>query len=153
MSSSRANWGISLLFAPTSTWPNTGALWWVAAASRWVWFAVGVGGAAYRLAVHHDREWLGCVLVASPVATSTVAASRAAARASSQAPITASTASASAPVTTRQMVGFDGGSLRRRWSRASISAVTSLAQPAIAVNEAMPATTAAAYSASTTATG
>jgi len=71
----------------------------------------------------------------------------------SPAPITASTAAASAPVSTRQIVAFDGGAAGRPYSWASSPAGTSPAQPAIAVNEPIPATTAAAHNASTTATG
>jgi len=37
VSSKGANMGISLVFAPTSTWPRTRDCSWVAAASRWTW--------------------------------------------------------------------------------------------------------------------
>jgi len=66
-------------------------------------------------------------------------------------PITASTATA--PGTTRQIVAVDGQQPPRPYSSPSSSAGTSTTQPAIAVNEHIPATTAAAHSASTTATG
>src|SRR6266704_6732950 len=61
-------------------------------------------------------------------------------------------AESTAPVTTGQIVDFDGGpgggppfaavlAPQRSYSRASTSPVTSAAQPAIAVNEAIPGTT------------
>jgi hypothetical protein len=62
-------------------------------------------------------------------------------------------------VTTRQIVHFDGGPAPgrvapHRWYRSSSTlAGTSAAHPAIAVNDRDPATTAAAASASTAATG
>jgi hypothetical protein len=62
-------------------------------------------------------------------------------------------------VTTRQIVAFDGGPARgraaphRRYKSSSTLAGTSAAHPAIAANDRQPATTAAAASASTAATG
>jgi len=69
------------------------------------------------------------------------------------------TVTASTPVTTRQIVAFDGGPAPgrtaplRRYSSSSTPAGTSAAQPAIAVKDRDPATTAAAASANTAATG
>ena len=68
-------------------------------------------------------------------------------------------AAVSAPVTTRQIVALDGGlapgrlAPHRRYRSSSTSAGTSAAHPATAVNDRDPATTAAAASASTAATG
>ena len=76
------------------------------------------------------------------------------ARSASQEPIAASTAAASTPVRTRHSVVFDGppdGGVA--YSQASSSAGTSATQPAIAVNERIPASTAAAHNVNTTATG
>ena len=62
-------------------------------------------------------------------------------------------------MTTRQIVAFDGGPAsgrtapHRRYASSITSADTSAAHPAIAVNDREPATTAAAASASTAATG
>jgi hypothetical protein len=78
------------------------------------------------------------------------------ARWASQAPTAASRASASQPLTTRQMVALDGtgGSCPRRAYNASSSTDgVSATHPAIAVNERIPATTAAAARVSTAATG
>jgi hypothetical protein len=50
-------------------------------------------------------------------------------------------------------VVFDGYLLGRPWSPNSRSAGTSATHPAIAVNERIPASTAAAHKVSTTATG
>ncbi|HEY6577098.1 MAG TPA: hypothetical protein VI029_19715 [Mycobacterium sp.] len=74
----------------------------------------------------------------------------------SQEPIAASTAAASTPVRTRHSVVFDGppgvcGGVE--YSKASSSVGTSAIQPAIAVNERIPASTAAAHNVNTTATG
>lgn len=70
--------------------------------------AVGVGGTAHRLAVNRDRDQrrVGSSPVFSQVALSPAVLSPAAACSTSQAP---TTAAESTPVTTRQMVAFDGG--------------------------------------------
>jgi hypothetical protein len=110
--------------------------------------ALGVGGAAHGLTIHRDRDqpaWLAGGLAGGALTCGSLPAS--------QAPMTASTAAASAPVTTRQIVAFDGAWVARPYSWTSNSAGTSTAQPATAVKEPMPATTAAAHKASTTATG
>jgi len=69
----------------------------------------------------------------------------------------ASKASAPASVITRQIVDFDGGRAglapARRYRSASTGGGTSCTQPVIAVYPFIPATTAAAASASTAATG
>jgi hypothetical protein len=69
----------------------------------------------------------------------------------------ASKTSASASVTTHQIVAFDGGRAglapARMYRSASTGGGTSFTQPAIAVYPLIPATTAAAASASTAATG
>lgn len=113
LSSSGANMGISLLFAPTSTWPTTRVFSWVAAASRCTWLP---------WASVAPRTVLPSTAIAtspdarsdSPaVADSAPPEGRAVACSANQAPMAASTAAASAPVTTRQMVAFDGGSQHR----------------------------------------
>jgi hypothetical protein len=78
----------------------------------------------------------------------------------SQEPIAASTAAASTPVRTRHSVVFDGPPGVRagvrgdvEYSKASSSVGTSAIQPAIAVNERIPASTAAAHNVNTAATG
>ncbi len=66
----------------------------------------------------------------------------------------ASTADASTPVRTRHRVVFDGHpGVGVRYKRASRSVGTSVTHPAIAVNERIPANTAAAHNVNTTATG
>jgi hypothetical protein len=65
-----------------------------------------------------------------------------------------STAAASTPVSTRQSVVFDGHpGTGAPYRSASSGAGTSATQPAIAVNERIPASTAAAHNVNTTATG
>jgi hypothetical protein len=128
--------------------------------------AVGGDRAAYRLPVDRDRELfrvgsIGVVGVGRPcgggrpvVDAPVVAVACRCARSASQEPIAASTAAASAPVRTRHSVVFDGppdGGVA--YSQASSSAGTSATQPAIAVNERIPASTAAAHNVNTTATG
>jgi hypothetical protein len=72
----------------------------------------------------------------------------------SQEPIAASTAAASTPVSTRHSVVFDGPpGVGVGYSQPTSSPGTSATQPAIAVNERIPASTAAAHNVNTTATG
>jgi hypothetical protein len=75
----------------------------------------------------------------------------------SRLPTVVSKTSASASVTTCQMVALDGGRVElapaRMYRSASATGGTSFAQPAIAVWPFTPATTAAAASASAAATG
>ncbi len=147
--------GISFVLAPTSvcaaTTPRTPAR----AASRCTWLPSAF--LAPRTVLPSTRTG---IRAASPPPRPLLARSPAAlTRSISQVPVAASKAAASAPVTTRQIVAFDGGPApgrtapHRRYKSSITSAGTSAAHPAIAVNDRDPATTAAAASASTAATG
>ncbi len=164
-SSRVASMGISLVFAPTSVWARTSPCWWVITASRRTWLPSE--SRAPRTALPSTASTTGS---ATPVAVSAgldvvglsgFALLWVGARSASQAPIAASTAAASTSVSTRQIVALDGGAgtgtvgagSHRAYTEASRSAGVSVTHPAIAVNERIPATTAPAHKASTTATG
>ena len=134
--------------------------------------AVGGDRAAHRLPVDCDREQWPVDLLdrfgvgpVSGVARSAgggrpAAAVTCRACSASQEPIAASTAAASTPVRTRHRVVFDGPPGVRagvrggvEYSKASSSVGTSAIQPAIALNERIPASTAAAHNVNTAETG
>jgi hypothetical protein len=97
---------------------------------------------------------VGSVSGARAAVDAPAAAAACCARSASQEPIAASTAAASTPVSTRHSVVFDGpAGVGVGYNQASSSAGTSATQPAIAVNERIPASTAAAHNVNTTATG
>src|SRR5215475_2347729 len=151
--------GTSLVFAPTSVWAATTALAGfgpagpTSAASRCTWLPSA--SLAPRAVLPSSRTWpIACR--ACPPSPAGPAAS-AARPLTSQVPATVSKTSGSASVSTRQIVDFDGGPAGVApalvYSSASTPAGTSATQPVIAVYPLIPATTAAAASASTTATG
>src|SRR5437879_8574130 len=154
-SSSAGSVRISFVLAPTSTWPATSPSW-VITASRCVWLPSLSLAPRRVLPSTANSTGDGDALSAGFSLLALVFS----ARSSSQAPTAASAWEGSICVASRQFVDFEGagGSVsaprpQREYTTTRTSIGTSAIQPAIAVNEEFPATTAPAHRARTDGNG